>query len=128
MATYTTHYNLTKPGRSDAVDVTVLNGDFDIIDGAIYDKQDKVAKGTLTLSSSAWTGNGPYAQVITLEDATAHSKIDLQPDATVIGEMINDGVTALWVENNNGVLTAYAMGAIPSSALVLQYIRTEVDA
>ena len=43
-------------------------------------------------------------------------------------EMINDGVIAIWIENDNGVLTAYALGAQPSSALTVQYIRSEVMA
>ena len=37
MATQTTHYNLTKPDLTDLVDVTVLNGNADIIDDAIYE-------------------------------------------------------------------------------------------
>lgn len=37
MATQTTHYNLTKPGLTDLVDVTVLNDNADIIDNAIYE-------------------------------------------------------------------------------------------
>ena len=37
MATQTTHYNLTKPGLTDLVDVTVLNDNADIIDDAIYE-------------------------------------------------------------------------------------------
>ena len=37
MATQTTHYNLTKPDLTDLVDVTVLNGNADIIDQKIYE-------------------------------------------------------------------------------------------
>ncbi len=36
MATQTTHYNLIKPGGTDSVDISVLNGNADILDGALY--------------------------------------------------------------------------------------------
>ena len=39
-----------------------------------------------------------------------------------------DGVAALWVENNNGTLTAYALGAAPSAAMTAQCTVTEVTA
>ena len=127
MATQTTHYSLTKPAKTDYIDVDVINDNSDTIDTTLYAKQDKLNKGTVVLSTS-WTGNDPYTQVITITGSTQYSKIDLQPDATVIEEMINDGVTALWVQNDNGVLTAYALGAQPSSALSVQYIKSEVMA
>ena len=127
MATNTSHYNLVKPSITDLIDVGVLNDNYDNIDGVLFDKQDKLNQGTVTLSTE-WSGNDPYTQVITIPGATEYSKIDLQPGATVIEEMINDGVTALWVQNDNGVLTAYAMGAQPSSALTIQYIKSEVMA
>lgn len=36
MATQTTHYNLIKPGGTDSVDISVLNGNFDTIDDQMY--------------------------------------------------------------------------------------------
>lgn len=36
MATQTTHYNLIKPGGTDSVDISVLNGNADILDDALY--------------------------------------------------------------------------------------------
>lgn len=84
-----------------------------------------LSHGNITLSTS-WSGNGPYTQAVTIPGVTAKSKIDLQPSAAIISQLIEDGVTALLVENNNGVLTAYAVGATPSKALTVQYTRTEV--
>ena len=127
MATQTTHYNLTKPSKTDLIDIEVIDDNYDDIDDILYSKQDKLNQGTVTLSTN-WTGNGPYTQTITIEGTTQYSKYDLQPGAAVMGEMINDGVVAIWIENNNGVLTAYALGAPPSSALTVQYIRSEVMA
>lgn len=83
------------------------------------------ATGTLSLPAN-WSGNGPYTQTITIPDATAKSKIDLQPDATTLAQLSSDGVQSLWVQNDDGVLTACALGAAPTAALSVQYTRTEV--
>lgn len=80
-------------------------------------------------TTTTWTGSGPYTQVVTLNNysPTSYSKIDLQPNASIINQLILDGVQALYIENNLGVLTLYAIGASPSSELTLQVSITEVD-
>ena len=40
--------------------------------------------------------------------------------------MTTDGTTSIYIENNNGTFTAYAMGAAPTAALAIQYTKTEV--
>ena len=54
--------------------------------------------GTVALSA-VWSGAGPYTQTVSVAGATANSKIDLQPGAAQISQLIEDGVTALWIEN-----------------------------
>lgn len=83
--------------------------------------------GSVTLSLS-WSGSGPYTQTVTVSGATvtSNSLISLQPDATQLASLIADGVEALTVENNDGTLTAYALGAAPTSALTLACTVTEV--
>ena len=85
----------------------------------------KVASVTL---SATWSGDDPYTQTVTIsgETITTNSKIDLQPDATALAQMIDDGTSALWIENNNGALTAYAIGAGTSVALTIQCTIAEV--
>lgn len=82
---------------------------------------------TLQLSTT-WNGTGPYTQTITLSGytPTANTKIDLQPDMNVIQQLINDEVGGLYIENNNGVLTAYSIGNKPSTALSIQITVSEV--
>ena len=61
------------------------------------------------------------------EIVNAKSKIDLQPDSVVLNQLINDGVSVLYVENNNGIFTVYAIGAKPTANLTIQVTITEVD-
>lgn len=89
--------------------------------------------GTITLSLS-WSGNGPFTQTVYLDQylswtsgITAKSRIDLQPTAAQLTQLMTDGVTALTIENNNGTLTAYALGAAPSTAMTIACTVTEVE-
>lgn len=77
--------------------------------------------GSIT-TTTAWSGAGPYTQAVTVSGAavSASSKVDLQPDAATIAQLIGDGVQALFVTNNSGTLTMTAVGAAPSSAMTVQ--------
>lgn len=76
----------------------------------------------LTIPYASWTGSGPYTQTITITGVTVttKTKVDIQTDATAIAQLINDGVTALYIENNNGTLTAYAIGAATTANITVQ--------
>ena len=85
-------------------------------------------KATVTLSTN-WTGSAsPYTQSVNITGTTANSKVDLQPDASVIAQMGNDGTTALYIVNNNGTLTAYAVGMKPTASMTIQATVSEVSA
>ncbi|MBO5918760.1 MAG: hypothetical protein J6Q14_08350 [Oscillospiraceae bacterium] len=78
--------------------------------------------GSITMSGT-WTGSAsPYSQTVTVTGATvtANSKVDLQLTAAQIASLISDGVTGMVIENNNGTLTAYAVGAAPSAEMTVQ--------
>lgn len=83
---------------------------------------------TVTLSST-WSGAGPYTQTVTIagQTITAKTKVDVQPNSTVITNMMNNSVYSLYIENNNGTLTAYAVGGKPSTSLSLQVSLVEVQ-
>jgi hypothetical protein len=53
MATYTEYYNLKKPGTDDLVLIGDLNGNFDIIDGAIHSTTGMIDDNVETSETSA---------------------------------------------------------------------------
>jgi len=89
----------------------------------------KPSKLSISLSDT-WTGEDPYTQTVTVTGytITANSKVDLQPNADQIAQLIEDGVKALYIANNNGTLTAYSVGAEISTAMTIQCTVMEVIA
>ena len=83
--------------------------------------------GSITFSLS-WSGSGPYTQTVTITGATvtSNSSISLQPTAAQLAQLISDGVQAITIENNAGTLTAYALGATPSTAMTIACTVIEV--
>ena len=103
--------------------VTSVNGQTG--DAAV---QSCIVPGSLSLTDS-WEDHGTYfTQALTFEGMPANGKVDLQPDYATINQLIDDGVTSLYVVNTDGVLTAYATGAAPTVALTIQCTITEVQA
>lgn len=87
--------------------------------------------GSVSLSTT-WTetssGSGVWTQTVTVSDGTSSTKVDLQPDAATIAQLLADGVKALYIENNAGTFTAYAIGTTaPTTAMTIQTTLVEVD-
>lgn len=79
------------------------------------------AKLSLTLAAASWTGSAsPYTQGVTITGGTATSQADIQADATAIQQMLDDGTNAIYIANNNGTFTAYAVGEKPTADLSIQ--------
>lgn len=100
------------------------------VQGAIDELAESRAKnGSITLSMS-WSGTGPYSQEVTVSGATVtgNSQISLQPTPEQIQALIEDGITALLIENDGGTLTAYAVGGTTSAAETIACTVTEVAA
>lgn len=87
--------------------------------------------GSVSLSTT-WTetssGSGVWTQTVTVSGGTSSTKVDLQPDAATIAQLLADGVKALYIENNAGTFTAYAIGTTaPTTAMTIQTTLVEVD-
>lgn len=85
---------------------------------------------SITLSSSSWTAvsnlNEVYSQNITISGGTSLTKVDLQADAVTLLQMQDDGVLKIYIVNNSGTFTAYAIGAMPTTNLSVQATCNEV--
>ena len=86
-----------------------------------------VAKiGEVTLSSSGWIGDvSPYSQVITVEGVTENSQVDLTPSVEQLSIFYEKDL-AFVTENENGVVTVYAIGQKPQNDYTIQVTITEV--
>jgi hypothetical protein len=116
-----------------AVDSAPASGSAALVtSGGVYNALNaaKPKVGTITLSATWAESSGVYSQTVTVTGATvtANSKVDLQLGAAALQQLLNDGVAALWVENDNGTLTAYALEAAPSAGVTVQCTVTEVTA
>lgn len=79
-------------------------------------------KASLTIAYASWSGSDPYTQTITISGATitSNTKVDIQADSTALTQLVSDGVTAMFIENNNGTLTLYAIGAATTANITVQ--------
>ena len=81
---------------------------------------------TISLPSSAWAGEDSlYYQVVTIDGVTEYSKVDLLPSVEQLAIFHNKDV-AFVTENEDGVVTVYAIGDKPLLDYTMQVQITEV--
>jgi hypothetical protein len=81
---------------------------------------------TITIPTSGWQGsNNLYSQVVECNGVNVNSKLDLQPTPTQIVELQDNEIT-LMLQNDNGVVTAWAIGNKPTNDYEMQVLITEV--
>lgn len=82
---------------------------------------------SITLLASAWVGvDDPYSQVVSIPGVTENSKVDLLPSADLLA-VFHDKDIALVTENDNGIVTVYAIGDKPSRDYTMEVCITEVE-
>ena len=83
---------------------------------------------TVTFLADAWVDNenGMYTQNVTVPGGTDTDMVGLQMSNAQLLSMIEDGVSILKVDNNNGIFIATAVGAPLSADMTVQATLTEV--
>lgn len=110
-------------GQAPAIDAAELQAMTDTIAG----NQQRIA--AITLTAGLWSGTGPYTQAVTIsgQTITGNTKVDLIPNPTIVSQMVESKTTSLFIVNNNGELTAYAIGAALNATVSVQAVLTEVS-
>ena len=81
---------------------------------------------SVDLLSSNWYGNkSPYSQIVEIEGATEFSQVDLTPSIEQLTIFHNKDLGFV-TENENGVVTVYALGQKPENDYTMQVTLTEV--
>ena len=82
----------------------------------------------ITVFADAWKGaTSPYSQVVTVNDVSMNSKVDLQPSVEQL-EIFHDKDIAFSTENDGGVVTVYVVGDKPTNDYTIQATISEVVA
>jgi len=80
----------------------------------------------VTLLASAWTGSDHlYSQVVKIDGVTEYSQVDLKPSAEQLA-IFHEKDLAFVTENDDGVITVYAIGDKPTGDYTMQVSITEV--
>ena len=98
-----------------------------IEDGLVaLSKRPTIRVSEVTLFADRWVGTAsPYSQIVAIEGATYYSQVDLTPSVEQLAVFYNKDL-AFVTENNNGVVTVYAIGQKPQNDYTIQVTITEV--
>ena len=83
----------------------------------------RVRKATVTLPTASWEN---LSQAVTISGVTVNSKVDIQFGSDSMETLIGSKTTAIWMENNNGTITAKVLGEKPNADMTVQVTITEV--
>ena len=90
-------------------------------------KDFNIRTSNVTLFASAWVGSGSiYSQIVSINGITKYSRVDLDPSAEQVSAFYEKSV-AFVTENENGVVTVYAIGQKPQNDYTMQVTVTEVN-
>lgn len=110
------------------VTITDANGakSFDVMDGNGGGVTAAPVLTKVTLPASAWVGGeSPYYQVVTIDGITEYTKVDLLPSVEQLAIFHNKDL-AFVTENEDGVVTVFAIGDKPTNDYTIQVALTEV--
>lgn len=82
--------------------------------------------GSVTLLASEWVGqDNLYSQIVNIKGVTKNSQVDLTPDVEQLLVFYEKDITFV-TENEDGVVTVYAIGQKPTNDYTIQVTITEV--
>lgn len=81
----------------------------------------------ITLLAKDWQGSNPWYQVVNIDGVTAKSLVDLQPSVEQL-LIFHQKDLAFTTENDNGVVTVFAVGDKPTNDYTIQATIMEVRA
>lgn len=82
--------------------------------------------GSVSLPAANWVGEGNlYSQVVQVYGTTPRSQVDLTPSVEQLAAF-HDKDLAFVTENEDGVITVYAIGQKPTNDYTIQVTITEV--
>lgn len=86
---------------------------------------------SVTLSASQWVQDTDdrYYQIVTVDNATItpNSKVDLQPSAEQL-DIFHEKDLAFVTENEDGIVSVFCVGQVPTNDYTIQCTITEVTA
>lgn len=89
--------------------------------------QNKVRIANVDLLADGWIGDAsPYAQVVEIDGVTENSQVDLTPSIEQL-VIFYEKDLGFVTENDDGVVTVYAIGQKPTNDYTIQVTITEVD-
>jgi hypothetical protein len=93
---------------------------------AVKKKSTPARISEVTLRASGWTGSAsPYSQIVTVNGATENDQVDLTPSVEQLA-IFHEKDLAFVTENEDGVVTVYAVGQKPTNDYTIQVTLTEV--
>ena len=89
--------------------------------------QNNIRIANVNLLAANWVGDSnPYSQVVEIEGITPYSQVDLTPDVQQLVVFYEKDLTFV-TENEDGVVTVYAIGQKPTNDYTIQVTITEVN-
>lgn len=90
-------------------------------------RQTSIRVAEVNLLANEWVGDeSPYSQTVDIAGVTEYSQVDLKPSIEQLA-IFHDKDLAFVTENEDGVVTVYALGDKPANDYIIQVSITEVD-
>lgn len=111
----------------DSLDEQVASSIEDYLKKNPIDKGSKASIGVVELLADKWVGSGNlYSQVVAIDGVTKNSQVDLTPSVEQLVVFYEKDLTFV-TEQENGVVTVYAIGQKPINDYEIQVTITEVS-